>query len=139
MLSNTLNTNEIKNSAGTEVEFSRLSTSERATVFAQISETPSAPHRLMISHQEAGVGMKKRRRSVLRVDKTTISGVDSTTPITTSAYVVLDHPVGASLTNAEAANVLAEVMSFLATTGAGTTVLFDGTGNGAAALLSGGL
>jgi hypothetical protein len=39
----------------------------------------------------------------------------------------------------EAANVMAELMSFCATTGAATTVLFDGTGNGAATLLNGGL
>lgn len=139
MLSNTLNTNEIKNSAGTEVEFSRLSTSDRQTVFAQISETPSAPHRMTIGHQESGSGMKQRRRSVIRFDKTVISGVDSVTPITVSAYAVLDFPIGASTSSAEAANVLAELMSFLATTGAATTVLFDGTGNGATALLTGGL
>jgi len=139
MLSNTLNTNEVKNAAGAEVEFSRLSTSERATVFSQIAETPSSPHRLLISHQENGVGMKMRRRSLVRIDKTVISGVDSVTPITVSAYVVLDAPVGAMSAITEASNVLAELMSFCATTGAGTTVLFDGTGNGAAALLSGGL
>jgi hypothetical protein len=39
----------------------------------------------------------------------------------------------------EATNVIAELQSFLSTTGAGTTVLFDGTGNGAVALLTGGL
>lgn len=139
MLSNTLNTNEIKNSAGTEVEFSRLSTSDRQTVFAAIGEVPSLRHRLSISHQEIGTGLKARRRSLIRIDKTTISGVDSVTPITTSAYMVLDHPIGASSSNAEAANVVAEVLSFAATTGAATTVLFDGTGNGAAALLNGGL
>jgi len=61
------------------------------------------------------------------------------TPITVTAYTVLDFPVGASSTSAEAANVLAELMSFLSTTGAGTTVLFDCTGNGAAALLNGSL
>jgi hypothetical protein len=139
MLSNTLNTNEIKNSAGTEVEFSRLSTSERSTVFAQIAETPSSPHRLTISHQESGTGLKKRRRSVVRFDKTSVSGVDSSTPITTSAYMVLDFPVGGSTTSAEAANVLAELMSFCASLGASTTILYDGTGNGAASLLAGGL
>jgi len=139
MLSNTLNTNEVKNAAGTEVEFSRLSTSERATEFAQVSETPSSEHRLLISHQENGAGMKKRRRSLVRIDKTVISGVDSVTPITVSAYIVLDAPVGAMSSIAEATNVIAEILSFCATTGAGTTVLFDGTGNGAAALLSGGL
>lgn len=139
MLSNTLNTNEIKNSAGTEVEFSRLSTGDRTTTFAQVSETPSQPHRLMISHQENGSGMKKRRRSLVRFDKTVISGVDSSTPITVSAYAVLDFPIGASSSSAEAANVLAELMSFLATTGAATTVLFDCTGNGAKSLLNGDL
>jgi hypothetical protein len=139
MLSNTLNTNEVKNSAGTEVEFSRLSTNDRKTEFAQIAETPSLPYRLTISHQETGTGLKKRRRSLVRFDKTSISGVDSVTPITTSAYIVLDHPVGASTTSAEAANVVANLMSFVASLGASTTILYDGTGNGAVVLLQGGL
>lgn len=139
MLSNTLNTNEIKDKAGVEVEFNRLSTTDRSTVFAKIGETPSSPYRMMISHQESGSGLKKRRRSVIRFDKSSISGVDSTTPITTSAYIVLDHPVGASTTSDEAANVIANLLSFCATTGAATTVLFDCTGNGARELLAGGL
>lgn len=139
MLSNTLNTNEIKNAAGVEVEFTRLSQSDRSTVFAQIGEVPSSPHRLLVSHQESGSGMKKRRRSLVRFDKTVISGVDSSTPITVSAYTVLDYPVGAMTASTEAANVLAELMSFCATTGAATTVLFDCTGNGARELLNGGL
>lgn len=139
MLSNTLNTNEVKNSAGTEVEFSRLSTVDRRTEFAQVAETPSLPHRLSISHQETGSGLKKRRRSVVRVDKTTISGVDDVTPITTSCYIVLDYPVGASENDDEAQNVIAEILSFCASLGASTTILYDGTGNGAKALLEGGL
>jgi hypothetical protein len=139
MLSNTLNTNEIKNAAGTEIEFSRLSTNGRQSVFAQIGESPSAPHRLSISHAETGAGLGKRRRSVVRFDKTVISTVDSVTPVTVSCYVVLDAPVGALTAMTEPTNVIAELASFLATTGAGTTVLFDGTGNGAAVLLSGGL
>lgn len=139
MLSNTLVTNEIKNSAGTEVEFQRLSTNERSTEFAQITETPNLPHRLKVSHQESGSGLTKRRRSVVRFDKTVASTVDTTKTATVSAYMVLDAPVGALAANTEFVNVLAEVMSFCATTGAATTVLFDGTGNGAAALLTGGL
>jgi hypothetical protein len=139
MLSNTLNTNEVKNSAGTEVEFSRISTSQRETTFSQVSETPSLPHRLTIKHVESGRDMKLRRRSVVRFDKTVISGVDSVTPITISAYVVLDLPIGAMSAIAEGTNVVAELLSFCATTGAATTVLFDGTGNGATALLAGGL
>lgn len=139
MLANTLNTNEIKNSAGTEVEFSRLSTNGRQTVFAQSSETPSAPHRLSISHAESGSGANKRRRSVIRFDKTVISGVDSETPVTISAYTVADIPVGHLTTTAEVANVIAELTSFLASTGADTTILYNGTGNGAQVLLTGGL
>lgn len=139
MLSNTLNTNEVKNSAGTEVEFSRLSTKDRSTEFAQISESPALPHRLMISHQETGTGLRARRRSVVRVNKTTLSSVDSVTPVTSSAYLVLDAPVGALTSMSEPTNVIAELLSFCATTGAATTVLFDGTGNGASALISGGL
>jgi len=138
MLANTLNTNEIKNSSGAEVEFSRLSQGpDRTTVFAQISETPSAPHRLTIKHLETGKGLNLRRRSLVRFDKTVISTVDSETPVVVSAYAVLDSPVGAITANSEPANVLAELMSFLASLGASTTILFDGTGNGAATLLSG--
>lgn len=137
MLSNTLNTNEVKNAAGTEVEFSRLSQSDRSTEFAKIGETPSLPIRLRISHLESGVGMKRRRRSVVRFDITSVSGVDSATPVTTSAYAVLDAPIGALTTNTDMANALAQLMSFLATTGAATTVLFDCTGNGAKVLLNG--
>jgi hypothetical protein len=139
MLSNTLNTNEIKNAAGTEVEFSRLSTSNRETVFSQIAETPSLPHRLSIKHTESGKDMKLRRRSVVRFDKTVISGVDTVTPITISAYAVLDLPVGAMSAITEGTNVVAELVSFCASLGASTTILYDGTGNGATALLAGGL
>jgi len=139
MLANTLNTNEIKNAAGTEIEFQRLSTSERSTVFAQITETPALPHRLTISHSELGVGIKKRRRSMVRFDKTIVSTVDLVTPVTTSCYVILDAPVGALATNAVMADIVAELLSFCASLGASTTILYDGTGNGAATLLNGGL
>lgn len=139
MLPNNLNTNEVKNSAGTEIEFEHLDGVGRTRVFAQIAESPSLQHRLSIKHAETGTGVKKRRRSAVRVDKTTISTIDSVTPITNSAYCVVDTPVGYMLTNAELVNVLAELLSFVATTGAATAVLFDGTGNGSKALLQGSL
>jgi hypothetical protein len=139
MLSNTLNTNEIKNAAGTEQEFSRISSSARSTEFALLTEAPSLPHRLKVSHLETGSGINKRRRSVIRFDKTVISTVDLVTPVTVSAYTVLDAPVGGLAASTEMANVLANLMSFSASLGASTTILFDGTGNGAATLLSGGL
>lgn len=139
MLSNTLNTNEVKNAAGTEVEFSRLSTDARSSVFAQITETPAAPHRLSISHTEVGSGVAARRRSVVRIDKTVTGQVDTTTPAKASAYVVMDIPIGNLTAYTEAQNVLAELMSFCASLGASTTILYDCTGNGANALISGGL
>jgi len=97
MLSNTLNTNEVKNSAGTEVEFDHLSSEGRTRVFRQIGESPSAQHRITIKHVEIGTGINKRRRSLCRVDKTTISTVDSKTPVTSSAYMVADIPIGGLL------------------------------------------
>lgn len=139
MLSNTLNTNEVKNAAGTEQEFTRLGTLGRRTEFALIGESPSLQHRLTIQHVESGSGLKKRRRSNVRVDKTTISGVDSVTPITTTFSVVLDYPIGASSSSAVAADVIANGLSFLASLGASTTILYDGTGNGAKALIEGSL
>jgi len=139
MLSNTLNTNEIKNSAGTEVEFQHLDQDGRSHEYAQIGESPALQHRLKIQHLETGTGTNKRRRSVVRFDKTIMSTVDTALPVTVSAYTVLDAPVGALLANTEMAHVLAELMSFTASLGASTTILYDGTGNGAAALLSGGL
>lgn len=139
MLSNTLNTNEIKNSAGTEVEFQRIASGDRQTEFAQISESPSAPHRLHIKHLESGKGINQRRRSLVRFDKVVMSDVDATVPVTVSAYMVLDSPVGALTTNAEPANAIAELLSFCASLGANTTILFDCTGNGATTLLTGGL
>jgi hypothetical protein len=137
MLSNTLNTNEVKNAAGTEVEFNAIATLDRSKTFAQISESYAAPHRLKVSHQESGSGSRTRRRSVVRIDKT-VTGV-SLVPVTVSAYIVCDIPVGDLAATTEATNVLAEVLSFCATTGAGTTVLFDCSGTGASALISGGL
>lgn len=139
MLNDTLNTNEIKDSAGAEVEFQLLQRVGRRAEFAKVSESPSAPYRLTIQHQEIGSGLKKRRRSVIRFDKTVTSDVDSVTQVTPTCYCCLDFPVGALTTSAEAAHVVANLMSFLATTGAATTVLFDGTGNGATTLLNGSL
>jgi hypothetical protein len=136
MLSDTLVTNEVKNAAGTEVEFNRISVGDREVIFAMVGENPSSPHRLSVKHLESGSGLNRRRRSLVRIDKTSISSVDSVTPVTTSAYVVVDSPIGAVTTTAEAKACLAELGSFVHTL-ATTTHLYDGTGNGAAALLNG--
>jgi hypothetical protein len=136
----TLNTNEIKNSAGAEVEFSRLENGPgRSLLFAATAETPALLHRLSISHQEIGAGLLRRRRSKVRIDKTSISTVDLITPVTTSFYSVSDIPVGALAAFTEPTTVCAELISFLASLGASTTILYDGTGNGAAILINGSL
>lgn len=71
--------------------------------------------------------------------KTTIAEVDSMTPVPSAAYIVIDSPVGAMTTNSVLTDLLANVLSFVGTTGAATTVLFDGTGNGAKCLVGGDL
>jgi len=139
MLLNTLNTNEVKDRSGTEIEFNRIKTIDRTTEFSKVGEQPNLPIRLKVSHQETGQGLKARRRSVIRFDRTSISGVDSVTPVTNSCYIVLDAAVGAIVNNNEIADAIAHVLSFCSTTGAATTVLFDGTGTGAKALLEGAL
>lgn len=139
MLATTLNTNEVKNAAGTEQEFQRLSSEARRLEFGLITEAPAFKHRLIVSHDEVGTGINRRRRSSIRVNKEVASTVDATKTVTPSAYIVLDFPVGGLLANTEAANVLAELCSFVSTLGGTNTHLYDGTGTGAAALLSGGL
>jgi hypothetical protein len=136
-LPNNLTTNEVKNSAGAEVEFNRLSVLDRSVTFAQVSETPSAPHRLKVSHLETGTGAALRRRSVVRIDKT-VSGT-SAVPRVISAYMVVDIPVGDIANFTETTNAVAELVSFCASLGASTTILYDGTGYGAAALINGSL
>jgi len=73
----------------------------------------------------------------MRCDKSVTGTVDTTKVEKISAYVVVDAPVGNLLATTEVVNVLANLQSLLSTTGAATTVLLDGTGNGASALING--
>lgn len=139
MLTNTLNTNEIKNAAGTEVEFTRLSIGDRKTEFAMISETPALPNRLTIAHAESGSGISRRRRSVIRIDRTTAGEVDTTVNVKSSFYIVGDLPIGNLTASTAPKAALAQLMSFLASLGATTTILYDCTGNGADCLINGGI
>lgn len=139
MIANSLTTNEIKNAAGTEKEFQRLRTDGRSTEFGLITETPSTPHRMTVSHTETGSGTSRRRRSLIRFDKTFQSGIDTTVFPKTSAYVVLDRPLGHESNDDNEKEVLANLMSFLASLGASTTILYDCTGTGASNMLSGGI
>jgi hypothetical protein len=138
MLANTLNTNEVKDSSAAEVEFTRLTTEGRKTVFAKISESLAYQHRITISHSESGTGINKIRRSVARVDITTPSTVDTSRVVVASSYLVIQVPIGGLTATTIPKDSLAELLSFVGTTD-GSTLLHNGTGTGAAALLSGGL
>lgn len=137
MLPNTLVTNEIKNAAGTEVEFQRISQSARSTEFAVITEAPNLPNRLFISHEEIGTGVDLRRRSLISFRKS-VAGVSGETRKTT-LNLSIDIPVGDIANTDEPKAVLAYMMSFVASLGANTTILYDGSGNGAQTVLTGGL
>jgi hypothetical protein len=139
MLSDNLVTNEIKNSAGTEVEFTRLWIEGRTTEFHKIGEAQALPQILSIRHAETGSGIKRRRRSSVRFDYTVMSDVDVTVPITHTDYWIHDSPVGAFSANTYAVHNVSYLLSFMASLGATTTILYDGTGNGAQAVLIGGL
>lgn len=134
---NDLVTNEIKSPAGTEVEFTRISTGNREAVWKQVAETPNLPNRLTIKHSESGSGINLRRRSLVRFDKSIASTVDSTKVVVASAYAVVDLPIGASTATGDFDDPLAYLISFLASLGVDTTIKYDCTGNGARALLNG--
>lgn len=136
-ISATLNTNEVKNAAGTEVEFCLRSTGPGSQCeFQQIAESPAYPHRIGISHQETGVGMAAVRRSRLGTYKTVPSTVDVTRSAPIAMYSVLVYPKGLLLADTEVKNVMAEHISLLASTGADTVIKFDCTGTGADVLLN---
>lgn len=129
----TLNTNEIKNSAGTEVEFMRKSCQGSTVEYAQITEAPNREHRFKVQHQELGTGIEQRRRSNLKFRKE-VTGVSGTVR-EVSWSLTCDIPIGDIADYSEAKNVLAELMCFVASDG--TTLKLDCTGPGADALVNG--
>lgn len=135
MIPANLVTSEVKNAAGTEEEFLRQYTSERKLVFAKSGEQPNLPHRLTVAHTEQGSGVNLVRRSMTRVDKTVVGASGALVPI--SVYEVTVIPVGELTSLTEVKNAQANLHSFVCTTGAATTVLFDGTGYGSDAMSSG--
>lgn len=135
MLTNTLNTNEVKNRLGTEVEFVSIDDSGTAHVFKASAEQPNLQHRLRVAHSELSSNEDARRRSNLSISKE-ITGVSGKKRKIIGSYT-LDIPVGDIDDLDDVKDVNAEMLSLLATTGAATTVLFDGTGNGSVCLING--
>lgn len=139
MLSNSLNANQIKNSAGTGVNFSHLDMCGRKRIFAKDGESPSLWHRLSINHAEIGAGKNRVRRSNVRVDYQVLSEVDLVTPVFVSVYTVAVLPVGHLTALTAPTLALANLNSFMSSLGANTTILYDGTGSGTQVLLTGGM
>lgn len=134
MLSDTLVTNEVKNAAGSEVEFERVSIIGSTKVYKAKAEVIGFPHRITLSHARSGKGNSVVRRSLLRFDKTVEDSVTGQADVV-SAYIVLTIPERNSGAAAAAADLMAELGS-LTNTLATNTFLYDGTGNGAAALIN---
>lgn len=132
-----LTTNEVKDAAGTEVEFLRRGNDVNSALFLKSGESPALQHRISIRHGETGVGFKRRRRSNITIFKDSVSGVDLITPVRVLCSLTIDVPVGALAANTEILAVLANMISFVASDGSNTTVKYDGTGTGAAVLANG--
>lgn len=137
MIPDSLSTNQVKKSDAAEVEFARKANGDNTALFAQVNESPALEHRLKVAHQEIGSNTSRRRRSTVRMAKKVVSDIDPTKVVEVVVYIVCDLPVGALTSMDEPKNVLAEILSFCASTGADTTVKYDCTGTGAAALING--
>jgi len=137
MLPQHLTTNEVKNSSGTEVEFNRAREEGTAVIFQRSGMQPAYPETIKIAHDVKGTGLSRVRRSVTRVDVTSVSEIDAVTPVTESHYLVSVVPEGHRTSTAKTATSLAYLMSLLASKGASTTILYDGTGYGAEAHVNG--
>lgn len=136
MLPSALTNNEVKDRAGVEVEFNRWNSDERKVEFAKVGEVPSLPRRLIVSHQETGEGTELVRRSAAIVN-VYIVGTKSGKIKPIQALLKLTIPQGDIDDYNTVKDALAYLLSSAATTGAGTTVLFDCSGTVADALING--
>lgn len=132
-------TNQIKDAAGVEVEFNRrrIASGSEPTEFRQVGEPPAYKNQMLLSHQESGSGIDKRRRSVIRFNLESASEIDPTITASDSCYIVLDAAIGKHTGTTAQKKVLAQCMSFVASDGSSSTILYGGTGTGAVALLTG--
>lgn len=134
-----LNTNEVKDRAGTEVEYLWREDLGRAREWMKSGEQPAYPMRIKIQHREVGKPGSPSlvRQSNLLTTDTVVSQVDTVTPtqirFSTTAYVPIGH-----LTDLNAVkDAGAKHISMLASLGASTTILYDNTGTALAALTNG--
>jgi hypothetical protein len=133
MFPTNLTTNEVKDVAGTEVEYLRLRNDPLE--FAKSGESPNLRDRITVKHSETGSGAGQVRRSVLDNTKEVVgeSGVERQIRV----YTVVVAPIGDLADYDDVKDVMAKHISVLASQGASTTILYDCTGHGAAALVNG--
>jgi hypothetical protein len=139
MLPQNLTTNEVKIAAGTEIEFLHLQQVGRKKEYQQSAEPYARPHRIVVQHEETGEGVNRQRRSNVNVVKNVISDVDNLTIVPIRVSMTLQVPIGRLVATTEVKNVVAEIISFVASQGATTTILYDCTGYGATSLVDGSL
>lgn len=142
MLPTNLNTNEVKSSSGTEVEFIRngpLITNPRSMEFAFASEVPSRPFRMSFAHTEQGDGRARMRNSVFKTSYLLPSTylVDATIASAMIIYTVARVPIGNLTAYTDVKEVCAGHGSALMSRGVDSTILFNCTGIGMESLLNG--
>lgn len=130
-----LTTNEVKDRTGAEIEFIHFSNEGREHVYIRKDCNPMLPETIRVKHEETGTGAERVRRSLVRVDIARTGASGKVRKV--SAYKNVIVPCGdiADLNAVKDASAMLD--SFCATTGAATTVLFDGTGNGDSAAING--
>lgn len=135
-----LTSNEVKSAAGAEVEFTRsggLPSNPNSVRFIYAGASPAYPISMYVAHQETGSGLTLVRKSVVSFDRTIAGQIDTTKQAKIRMYGVLINPIGQLSSLTAPTEVMANFNSFMASLGASTTILYDGTGSGAAALLAG--
>lgn len=131
-------TNEVKNAAGVEREFSfRDNSLPRCMEWMASNEAPYLPERIRIIHSDIGKpGLTLVRRSNIRCIKRVLA-YDGSTLVDIIDSRTLTIPIGALANYDSVKEVAAWQNSLCSTTGAGSTVLFDGSGTAMAALING--
>lgn len=137
-LPQSLVTNEVKNASGVEREFIFRDNSQPRTLeWAASGEIPYLAERIRVVHSDVGKpGLSLVRRSNIRCFKRVV-GYDGTTLGDIIDSRTLTIPIGLLANYDSVKEVAAWMNSICSTTGAGTTVLFDGSGTAMAALIAG--
>jgi hypothetical protein len=135
-LADNLNTNELKNEAGTEVEYLNFDKGSRMKEWFKSGEVPGLPSHLKIQHREIGEGVDKKRQSNISLYITEIGSVDTTKQAKSIGSFSTTVPIGNIPNFAKITTVMACLGSLCYTNGTNTFV-YDGTTPGAAALING--